>query len=164
MDAAGSAAKADEIRGELTHFANALRVSGDLRDLYANPGIEEATKLKITKELASRMRVSELAGRTLEALVRFHRMKDIDAILAALSAYVNQQLGVAVAEVRSAKGLTAEEKKDLAGALSAKVGKRVELDVHTDPALLGGFVVKIGSEIWDASVSGKINKFRESLV
>jgi F0F1-type ATP synthase delta subunit len=39
----------------------------------------------------------------------------------------------------------------------------VELDVKTDPQLLGGFVVQIGSEIWDASVAGKINKFRESL-
>jgi F0F1-type ATP synthase delta subunit len=35
--------------------------------------------------------------------------------------------------------------------------------VRTDPKLLGGFVVRIGSEIWDASVVGKINKFRESL-
>ena len=39
----------------------------------------------------------------------------------------------------------------------------MELDISTDPKLLGGFVVQIGSEIWDASVAGKINKFRESL-
>ena len=47
--------------------------------------------------------------------------------------------------------------------LSTKLGKQVELDVKTDPNLLGGFVAQIGSEIWDASVSGKIHKFRDSL-
>ena len=102
MDAAGSAANANALRGELMSFAKALRDSNELRELYANPGIDEATKLTITRQLAKKMKTSELATKTLEVLVRFHRINDIDAILAALAAYVNNQLGVAVAEVRSA--------------------------------------------------------------
>ena len=47
MDAAGSPAKANELRGELVIFARALRNSNELRDLYANP-VDEATKLNIT--------------------------------------------------------------------------------------------------------------------
>lgn len=163
MDAAGSPAKANELRGELLSFASALRKSNELRDLYANPGIDEATKIKITQSLAKKMKASELAERVIEVLVRNHRINDIDAILSALAAYVNKQLGVAIAEVRSAKSLNADEIQELAATLSKKVGKKVELDIRTDPTLLGGFVVQIGSEIWDASVSGKINKFRESL-
>ena len=88
-------------------------------------------------------------------LVRHHRINDIDAIVAALAAYVNKALGVAVAEVRSAKNLRPDEIRDLADTLSKKVGKKVELDIRTDPKLLGGFVVKIGSEIWDASVQAR---------
>jgi len=163
MDAAGSPQKANELRGELMRFADALRTSSDLRDLYANPGIDEQTKLNITQQLARKMKASDQAAKTLEVLVRFHRINDIDAILAALAASVNAQLGVAVAEVRSAKSLNPDEIRDLADTLSKKVGKKVELDIRTDPSLLGGFVVQIGSEIWDASVAGKINKFRESL-
>lgn len=163
MDAAGSPAKANEVRGELMSFARALRDSEELRELYLNPAVDEARKLAITQQLAKRMRTSELASRTLEVLVRFHRINDLDAILDALAAYVNRELGVAVAEVRSAKSLTAGEIEQLAGTLSKRVGKKVELDIRTDPSLLGGIVVKIGSEIWDASVVGKINKFRESL-
>jgi F-type H+-transporting ATPase subunit delta len=162
MDAAGSPAKASELRGELMRFADALRGSRELRDLYANP-VDESTKLKITEQLARKMKASDLATKTLEVLVKHHRINDIDAILEALKAYVNAALGVAVAEVRSAKSLAPDEMAQLADTLSKKVGKKVELDVRTDPKLLGGFVVKIGSEIWDASVIGKINKFRESL-
>lgn len=162
MDAAGSPAQASELRGELLRFATALRGSAELRDLYANP-VDEATKLTITAQLAQKMQASELAARTLEVLVKHNRINDIDAILDALKAYVNAALGVAVATVRSAKPLGADEVQQLTETLSNKVGKKVELDVKTDPNLLGGFVVQIGSEIWDASVVGKINKFRESL-
>jgi F-type H+-transporting ATPase subunit delta len=162
MDAAGSPAKANELRGELMIFAKALRESQQLRDLYANP-VDEATKLDITRQIAKKMKASDLTVRTLEVLLQHHRVNDIDAIIEALAAYVNKALGIAVAEVRSAKSLGADEIQQLADTLSKKVGKKVELDIKTDPKLLGGFVVRIGSEIWDASVAGKINKFRESL-
>ena len=162
MDAAGSPQEASKLRGELLIFANALRGSKELRELYANP-VDEATKLEITRQIARKMKASDLATRTLEVLVQHHRINDIDAIVDALQSYVNAALGIAVAEVRSAKPLNADEIKELADTLSNKVGKKVELDIKTDPKLLGGFVVKIGSEIWDASVAGKINKFRESL-
>lgn len=162
MDVAGSPEKAAVLRDELAVFAKAVGTSQELRDLYANPTDEEA-RLGVTRQLAAKMQLTELAVRTLEVLVRNHRINDIDAIVAALSAYVNAALGVAVAHVRSAKALTPDEVRDLTETLSQRVGKKVELDVKTDPELLGGFVVKIGSEIWDASVAGKINKFRESL-
>ena len=163
MDAAGTPQKANELRGELLRFEAAMKSSAELREFYANPAVDEETKLKVTGTLARRMKMSELATRTLEVLVRFHRINDISDIVAALAAYVNQALGVAVAEVRSAKHLSPGEISQLADTLSRKVGKQVELDIRTDPALLGGFVAQIGSEIWDASVVGKINKFRESL-
>ena len=163
MDAAGTPQNANAIRGELMTFANALRGSAELRALYANPGIDEASKLTITSQLATKMKASELGAKTLEVLVRHHRINDIDAIVEALATYVNAALGVAVAKVRSAKALNADEIRELADTLSKRVGKSVELDIKTDPNLLGGFVVQIGSEIWDASVAGKINKFRESL-
>ena len=162
-DAAGSAIKANEIRGELMRFESSMRGSSELRDVYANPAVDEATKIAITQRIASKMNLSDLAAKTLEVLVRFQRINDIGAILAALAAYVNQELGVAVAEVRSAKSLSADEIAQLADTLGKKVGKRVELDIRTDPELLGGFVARIGSEVWDASVIGKIHKFRESL-
>ena len=64
------------------------------------------------------------------------------------------------------EGQAAEEDagvRETVAAFEQKTGKQVELDVKTDPNLLGGFVAQIGSEIWDASVSGKIHKFRDSL-
>lgn len=164
MDVAGSPEKANLLRGELMEFVSVLQESSDLRDLYANPGIDLDAKLGVTQKLAARMKLSELAGRTLEVLVRHYRINDLDAVVAALSLYVNAALGVAVAEVRTAGRLTAEEVSALGDVLAARAGKRVELDLQTDSSLLGGFVARIGSEIYDASVLGKIERFRESLI
>jgi F-type H+-transporting ATPase subunit delta len=163
MDVAGSPQAANAVRGDLMRFESALRTSPELRSVYASPAFDMNAKITLTQQLARKMKLSDLSIRMAEVLVRGNRMNDLSAILAAVSVYVNQALGVAVAEVRTAKTLTPDEMSALAATLSKKVGKQVELDVRTDPALIGGLVVKIGSEIWDASVVGKINKFRESL-
>jgi F-type H+-transporting ATPase subunit delta len=163
IEVAGSAQKASAVRGELMPFAASLRNSAELQAVYANPGIETDAKLNITKTVARKLKVSELGEKVLEVLVTNQRINDIDSILAALAAYTNEMLGVAVAEVRTAKALTPDEMDQLATVLGKKIGKRVELDVRTDPTLLGGFVAKIGSEIYDASVLRKIDRFRESL-
>lgn len=163
MDVAGTPQNASALRGELLRFEAALRSSDELRALYSNPAVDLETKMKVTSSLASRMKLGDLAKKVLDVLVRNYRINDLAAILDAVASYVNSALGVAVASVRSAKQLSPDEMDRLAAVLSKKVGKSVELDVRTDPKLLGGIVVQIGSEIWDASVVGKINKFRESL-
>lgn len=163
MDVAGTPEKAAAILAELERFEEMRRSAPDLRDLYANPGFDAPAKIAITAKIAGRSGLSELSQRVLEVLIRNHRINDLGSINAALSAYVNEAMGVVVAEVRSAHALSKDEVAELQKTLEKKVGKRVQARVTTDPSLLGGFVARLGSEIYDASVSGKIEKFRESL-
>jgi F-type H+-transporting ATPase subunit delta len=163
LDVAGSAQRANTIRVELDKFDQARRESVELQDVYANPGIELDAKFKIAHAIASKLGLSELTGKVLEVVIRNHRMNDLGGIVEALATMVNDELNVAVANVRSAHKLSEQEIAQLRKTLEQKFGKRVEVRLETDPSLLGGFVAKIGSEIFDASVAGKIARFREQL-
>lgn len=163
IDVAGSPQKANNVRAELARFDQALSTATDLQQLYSNPAIDLETKFKVAQTIASRLGLSELSGKVLEVLIRNHRINDISAVIEALTQYINEQLDIAVAEVRCAAKLSESEVSDLRKVLEKKVGKRVEVHVSTDPSLLGGFVAKIGSEVYDASIVGKIHKFRETL-
>jgi F-type H+-transporting ATPase subunit delta len=163
LDVAESAEKANNIRVELARFEQVRKTAADLQELYANPGIDSEVKFKVTHAIAGKLGFSQLSGRVLEVLITNHRINDLGAIIEALAFYVNEKLGIAVADVRSAHELSEQEVGDLRKTLEKKTGKRVEVRVSTDPELLAGFVARIGSEIYDASVVGKINKFRESM-
>lgn len=163
FDVAGSPEKANEIRSGLAQFEQIRKSAPDLQELYANPAIDLEAKLAVTRQLANRLGLSEIVLKVLEVLIRNRRINDLAAIEEALATYVNQALDVAVVDVSSAHDLNTAEKTELRSTLEQKVGKKIDLRLRTDPALLGGFVARIGSEIWDASVAGKIHKFRESL-
>ena len=163
MDVAKMPQVAAGVRDELATFEQARAGARDLQELYANPGFDLETKLKVTRSISQRLGIGELSGRVLEVLIRNHRINNLGSIVEALAEMIRQATGTLAAEVRAAHRLTPDEQASLARTLEAKFGRKIEVTITTDPALLGGFVAKVGSEVFDASVSGKINRFRESL-
>lgn len=163
LDVSGTPQRAREIHEELSRFETARAASTELSWLFANPGLDPAVKVNVTEAIAARMEMSELARRVLVVLVKNHRANDLAWILEALKDFINSALGISLADVRSAHELSAAERDDLRAALQKKLGHPVEVRVTTDPALLGGFVAQVGSEVYDASVIGRVQKFRNSL-
>jgi F-type H+-transporting ATPase subunit delta len=163
MDVAESPEKAGAILAELERFTEVLRGSEQLRAVFENPGVEAAGKVGVVTALASRLGITEIGVRILEVLLKNDRINDIADIVEALGDMINEATNTVVAQVRSAHALDEGERERLRAALEAKLGQTVRLEVSTDPALLGGFVATVGSELWDSSVVGQINKLRETL-
>jgi len=164
MDIAKTPQAAAAVRDELARFEQVRAGAKDLQAVYANPGIEADAKLKITRTIAQKLSMGELSSRVLEILIQNHRVNDLGSIVEALAEIIRTATGTLAAEVRAAHRLTDDERAALARTLEQKFGRRVEVTVTTDPTLLGGFIAKVGSEVYDASVAGKIHRFRESLM
>ncbi len=67
------------------------------------------------------------------------------------------------AEVVSAFPLTDEQKKSIAGALSRRLGRQVQLTCETDEALIGGAVIRAGDLVIDGSVAAHVNRLASAL-
>ena len=163
MEVAKTPENAAKLRDELTTFEQVRKSSSELQLLYANPGIDHDSKNKITATLAKRLDLSDLAIRLLDVLIQNRRINDLNDIIAGLATMIREATGTVAADVRAASKLSSKEEGELRAMLEKKTGAKIDLDVTIDPALIGGFVAKIGSEVYDASVAGKIEKFRESL-
>jgi F-type H+-transporting ATPase subunit delta len=163
MDIVQTPEKAAALRDELTVFERARKSATDLQLMYANPGIDFDSKKHVTVAIAERLGLSVLAVRLLGILIRNRRINDLSDIVAGLATMIREATGTVAAVVRSAGPLSSTEEAGLRAMLQRKVGANVEVDITVDPTLIGGFVARIGSEVYDASVAGKIGKFRESL-
>ena len=84
-------------------------------------------------------------------------------ITEAFGALLDERLGVALAEITSARALDETEQKQLADALHAKTGKQVRMNFSLDRDLIGGIVARIGSTIYDGSVRGQLERIRGKL-
>ena len=76
---------------------------------------------------------------------------------------IQARLGVHLAEVTTARKLTAEDKATLLDQVSALAKGKVDANFSVDPSILGGVVVRLGSTVYDGSVLGRVERLREEL-
>jgi len=85
------------------------------------------------------------------------RLFVLPALVAQLRALIAEEKGEITAEVISAKAMTKTQTDKLAKAIKARIGKDVKIDATVDEELIGGLVIKVGSQMIDTSIRSKLN-------
>lgn len=112
-----------------------------------------------------------LAGRAPEMFVRFvmvlvdkRRQSLIPDIAQAYRALVDQRMGRARVEVTISHAPDAALQAEIQRALEAQLGRTVIPTYRVNPDLLGGMVLRLGDEIFDASVRSRAGALRRRLM
>jgi F-type H+-transporting ATPase subunit delta len=96
-------------------------------------------------------------------MIRRGRPRAIDAMVEHFAALVRRERGISLAQVRSAFPLEEAQRKAVAARLREITGTEIELTEHVDPSLIGGIAVRIGDELYDASVRSRLERLRARL-
>lgn len=148
---------------ELSEIAALLRSNPELRVVFQNPSVPHPQKLGVLDAIMSRLGGSQALRNFVAVLIDHHRIGQIDEIAQRFRHELNQRLGIAEAQVTSARELANDEKELLQQQMIAITGKTVQATYSRDPGLLGGAVVRIGSTIYDGSVRGQLRRIKEQL-
>jgi F-type H+-transporting ATPase subunit delta len=147
---------------QLKQLQSAL--TADLHAFVGNPAFTDKERRDVFTELASKMGLDHSIKAFIILVAEQSRLPRFDEIVAGYREKLYEQQGKALLEIYSAKKISAAESKKLASEFSKKVGKELEIDEHVDPNLVGGIIVKIGSQYFDGSLRGRLTKLRESLL
>ena len=163
FEVAGGADAVEALLPSLEVLARALETSEELRAFLANPGVGRKEKRALAESLAVSAKAPELAGRLLRALLDRGRALRLGVVVAEVRDRIDRERSVVEATVRSARPLAPDAVEAIRGALEARAGSRVRVRTETDPSLLSGFVVRLGSELFDASLSRRLERARKAL-
>jgi len=158
------ASAAESVAAELEAFESLLGENPELRILFSTPAISTSKKRAVLAELAPRLGLTPLARNFLSVVIQHDRMNLLAEIAAAFRTLLDERLGVAVAEIRTARPLDEAEKQELAGALRVRTGRDVRMKYSLDPAGIGGAVARVGGTIYDGSVRGQLERLRVGLL
>jgi F-type H+-transporting ATPase subunit delta len=162
-DIAQERGNAEAVKKELNSFVELFAASDELRKFLESPAVQRATKQGVIDKLAARMGLSAAVRNFLFVLMDNRRTGELEEIRRAFDAELNARLGIAEAQVTSARELSAAEKGELVAALARLTGKKIEARYGTDESLIAGAVVRIGSTIYDGSVREQLNRLRARL-
>ena len=142
--------------------AREVVLSDEFQKLERSPGVS-------TEQLESL--IAGICGADLDdqgkALLRLltenGRLDFLPEIAARFKELEAEDRNVAEVEVVSATALDERQKERLAAALRARLNREVRLTCATDPALIGGAVVRSGDMLIDGSLRGKLERLETEL-
>ena len=157
FDLARDAQSLDTVAGSLAALKAAQAESAEVKGLINSPVLSRDAIGKTIAAVASTMGIDPLTTKFLGVLAQNRRLAQLPAIIRAYETLLSNHKGEARAEVTSAHPLDADQVAALARNLRARVGRDVAVDAKVDPAILGGLVVKIGSQMIDSSIRTRLN-------
>ncbi len=148
----------------LSSFAALVAGSPELSKAFASPGVPMAKKRALAETLAGQLGVSPEVLRLVGTMGDRDRLGLVADVASAFETRVMQERHILQAEVTTAVALTEERSAALAAALGRATGGTVKIDAHVDTAIIGGVVARVGSMIFDGSVTRQLEIMKTQLI
>ncbi|KQM61824.1 MULTISPECIES: F0F1 ATP synthase subunit delta [unclassified Sphingomonas] len=157
-------------QGQLTAVESSLKTvtaamseSDDLAALVKSPLVARDDAARAIAALVPVLGLDPLTANFLGVLAQNRRLGDLPAIIRAFRDLAARSRGETNAEVVSAHPLDDAQVDALKQQLRHRVGREVAIDLKVDPTLLGGLVVKIGSQMIDSSIKTRLNTLAHAM-
>jgi F-type H+-transporting ATPase subunit delta len=163
FDLARDSKSIDAVEASLSTVRDALAQSDDFRTLTTSPLVGRGAAVKAVLATADAIGVDATTRSFLGVLAENRRLGQLSAIIRAFRQLAARHRGEATAEVVSAHPLTPDQVDDLRQQLRTRMGREVSVDLSVDPELLGGLVVRIGSQMIDSSIRTRLNSLAHAM-
>ena len=163
FDLARDAKSIASVESSLSTLESALAQSADLRRLIANPLIGRTAAAAAIKAVGGELKLDALTTNFLGVLASNLRLNQTTAVIAAFRSLAASHRGEASATVTTAHILDDDQITALKAKLKSRIGRDVAVTMKTDPAILGGLIVKIGSQMIDGSIRTKLNTLAHAM-
>ncbi len=147
----------DSVGKSLESLKSALAQSKDFAALTTNPLLTRSATTKGVAAVAKAMKLDKITSNFLGVLAQNRRLAELGKVIAAYNSLASAHRGEATAEVTSAHKLDAAQVTALKKQLKTKVGRDVAVTQKVDPEILGGLIVRIGSQMIDSSIRTRLN-------
>ncbi|MBW7924534.1 MAG: F0F1 ATP synthase subunit delta [Burkholderiaceae bacterium] len=131
------------------------------RELIGNPLVSGEQVARLVADASGQLSAEQ--ANFVQVLAGNERLAVLPEIAQLFERLRNDYEGVLDAQIRSAYPLVQQQIDDIVATLAAKYGKQIKPSVVVDASLIGGVAVKIGDEVIDASVRGKLAQMASAM-
>jgi len=163
FDLARDQRQIESVGKSLDALGAALVDSEDFKELVGSPLVSREQAGDAFAALAPQLGLDPITTNFVGVLARNGRKNQLADIIRAFRRLAAEHRGEATAEVVTARTLNDDQLGQLRQQLRSRAGRDVNIDATVDPQILGGIVVKLGSQQIDASIRTKLNRLAAAM-
>jgi len=153
----------DKVSEELLVLKNVIDKSKDFVKLIKNPVFGRDDQANGVLAVAINYELSKTLKNFLGLLAQNRRLFALPEIINSFEKIYSSRNGQLTVEVTSAINLTETQQQLLTETLEKCLGSKIDMITNTDPDMLGGLTVSMGSRMFDSSIKSKIKRLGLSM-
>lgn len=134
----------------------------ELMVLFKHPAIAASKKLEFLKEASAGL--DELTAQLLQLLCERRKLHLVPAIMEQFYQLLLAKYNRVVGTLTSAEPISDEDVASIKKKLEERLQKTVQLSVNVDKSLIGGYMLKVGDEVIDGSLKGRLQSIEKILL
>jgi F-type H+-transporting ATPase subunit delta len=161
LDLANSKGVAEAVNNDMKSIASTIENNSELSDFIQNP----TTRVEV-KESALLEVFADVNGVTkglFHLLFENKRFEILDAIATEYSKVFDEGNGIEVAKVTTAIQMDAALEAKVLAKIATLSDKKITIENIVDPAIIGGFILRIGDQQYNASVANRLQVLKREL-
>jgi len=152
-----------KIESELAWFAGLVGGEGPLERALSNPVVPAPRKRAAVDAVTRRLGTSPVLAKLLALLAERDRLVLMPDLLDEYRRRLLDHENIVRADVATAAPIGDDKARAVAESLSAATGRTVTVATRVDPSIIGGVVARIGSTIYDGSVTTQLQNIKRRL-
>lgn len=149
----------EKVFTDMQLVSNTCEASRELVLLLRNPIVQGDKKEAVIKALFG-SKMEPLSNEFINIIIRKGRENQLDGISKEYVKLYKELKGVVTAHVTSAVKMDDNFRQTVLSLVKAAKGEQVELMEQVDASLIGGFVLRVGDQQFDTSVSRKLKQLK----
>jgi F-type H+-transporting ATPase subunit delta len=158
LDIAQTSGKAEAVNNDMKSIINAVSESADLKDFLTSPIIKMEVKKSALSEIFSN--VEKETNSLFHLLFENKRFEILEAIAIQYNKLFDESNGIEVAKVTTAFPITAELETKVLAKIAEFSNKKITIQNIVDPSIIGGFILRVGDQQYNASVASKLSELK----
>ncbi len=153
----------DDVGKDCRDILEILEKSADLRSFIISPVVKDEDKREVLNRLLGDD-IHHYLRNFIMLLVDKRRIVFLEAICEQYLALLRKLTNTVLAEVTASTELSEGQRRDVIEKIKTLTGaESVEVKTDVDPELIGGVIIKVGSQVFDASLRGQLRRISISL-
>mmetsp|Transcript_48396 Transcript_48396/g.90675 ORF Transcript_48396/g.90675 Transcript_48396/m.90675 type:complete len:230 (+) Transcript_48396:75-764(+) len=157
--------KLDKVYGDLQEVRNMMAASQEFKLAIETPGIQPESKVAAFEAVCAKAGIDASVLNFLKVLVENKRAHLLSRMIDIFENFYRAEKNLVLCKVTSAAPLSSAQQGQVKAAMQKRApGSELIMEYNTNPAMLGGLVVKMGEAVLDNSVSTRLERLQTQLL
>lgn len=161
LDVATSKGVAQEVNNDMTLIANTIQDNAELSTFIVNPTLKSEVKNSALLEVFKG--TGTVTKSLFQLLLANKRFEILQSIASQFNKLYDEANGIEIATVTTAVAITPELEAKVLAKVTEFTTKKVSIKNNVDPAIIGGFILRIGDKQYNASVASRLQVLKREL-